>query len=143
MKICLLLTTLFLCLLSVSDLRTRTIPGWAAPVFGAGTSLLHLFLRDLTLLQFFAGLFPGILLLLLALIFRASLGMGDALAVTACGAAIGAERIFAALTAALVMCAVFSAVLLLLRRVKRSDCLPFLPFLAASHIVMLTAEVIL
>ena len=55
MKICLLLTTLFLCLLSVSDLRTRTIPGWAAPVFGAGTGLLHLFLRDLSAGAFFAA----------------------------------------------------------------------------------------
>lgn len=143
MMIFLFPATVFLCILSVSDLRTRTIPGWAPLLFGTVMAFLHLLLSDLTPAQFFAGLIPGAALLLLSLLYRSSLGCGDGFVVLACGAAIGLEREFAALTAGLVFCAVFCIFLLILKRASRSDCLPFLPFLAASHLVMLTAEVIL
>lgn len=141
-RIFLLLSTIFLCLLSLSDIRTRTIPGWTAPVFGISMGIWHLFLKDMTLPQFLLGLIPGVVLLLLAMAFSSQLGYGDSLVVMACGAALGPERIFAALTAAFVFCALCCVVLLLLKKVRRSDSLPFLPFLASSHIVMLIAEVI-
>ena len=142
MRICLILSTLFLCLLSLSDLRTRTIPGYASPAFGVTVGILHLFLRDLTLPQFFMGLVPGAVLLFLSIAFSSSVGAGDGLAAMACGAAVGPERIYAALAAAFVLCAVCCVVLLLLKRVRRSDSLPFLPFLASSFLIMLIMEVI-
>lgn len=142
--------TLYLCLtgiclwvLSISDIRTKTIPGWAAPAFGIAMGILHLILSDLTFPSFLAGLIPGAVLVILSLVFRSSLGTGDGLVVLACGAALGLEREFAALCAALIFCAVFCIVLLILKRAQRSDCLPFLPFLAAAHTVMLIGEVIL
>ena len=143
MRICLLLATVFLCVLSLSDLRTRTIPGYAAPAFGIAMGILHLILQDMSLPQFLMGLDPGSVLLFLSLAFSTSLGAGDGLVVIACGAAVGPERIYAALTAALVICAVCCILLLLLKKVRRSDRLPFLPFLSVSFLVMLIAEVIL
>lgn len=142
MEICLLLTTLFLMALSVSDFRTHTIPGWACPVFAAASGVLHLILKDLSLTGFLTGLLPGAVLLVLSLVFHASLGTGDGLAVMACGAALGLDRILAAFTAALLLCAAICVILLVRKKVRRSDALPFLPFLTASHIIMLTAEVI-
>jgi len=143
MNICLLLTCIFLSLLSVSDVKTKTIPAWASPAFLLLSGVLHLFLQDLSAAAFLAGLIPGAVLLILSLVFRASVGTGDGFAAMACGAALGPERIMAALAAAFVFCAVFCMVLLFLKRIRRSDSLPFLPFLASSHIVMLIAEVIL
>ena len=138
----LFLTAAFLCLLSVYDIRTKTIPCRAAPVFGAAVGILHLLLKDLPLSRLAAGLLPGAVLLFVSLAFRSMLGGGDGLVVMACGAALGPERTFAALTTAFVLCAIFSIILLLLKKVRRSDTLPFLPFLACSHIIMLIAEVI-
>ena len=138
--LCLLLITGFLCILSVSDIHTKTIPGWAAPLFGAGMIILHLFLSDLSLPECLAGLIPGAVLLILSVSFRSQIGTGDGTVVLACGLATGFERTFAALTAALVFCAVFSGILLLLRRIRRSDSLPFLPFLAAAHVLMVAVQ---
>ena len=143
MNISLLLTCIFLSVLSVSDVKTKTVPAWASPAFLLLSGVLHLFLKDRSAAAFFAGLLPGVVLLVLSLVFRASVGCGDGFAAMACGAALGPERIMAALAAAFVFCAVFCMVLLLLKRIRRSDSLPFLPFLASSHIVMLIAEVIL
>ena len=143
MNICLLLTCIFLCILSVIDVKTKAIPAWAAPAFLILSGILHLFLQDLSAITFLAGLLPGAVLLILSFVFKASVGSGDGFAAMACGAALGPERIMSALAAAFVFCAVFCMVLLLLKKLHRRDSLPFLPFLAASHIVMLITEVIL
>ena len=137
-----LLTAVFLCVLSVTDLRTKTIPGWASPAFGIAMGILHLLLPGMTLPECLMGLIPGAGLLVLSLIFRASMGVGDACAVMACGVAIGAERIFAELTAAFVLCAMLCAVLLIMKKIRRSDSLAFLPFLASSHMIVLIVKVV-
>ncbi len=142
MTLYLLLTAVFLCVLSVSDIRTKTIPGWSALLFCAAAGVLHLILSDLPVIQVLAGIAPVLILLLLSKVLSPSLGEGDGLAVMACGCALGSDREFAALTAALVFCGIISIILLLLKKVRRSDCLPFLPFLAASHLLMLITEVI-
>lgn len=134
--LCLFLTAGFLCILSVSDIRTKTIPGWAAPVFGAGMIVIHIFLKDLSFTGCLAGLIPGAVLLLLSVAFRSQIGTGDGAAVLVCGLATGFEKTFAALTAAFVFCAIFSGILLILKRIRRSDSLPFLPFLAAAYMLM-------
>lgn len=143
LNIYLLTTVAFLGVLSVSDIRTKTIPGWIPPVYCLAVGILHLVLSDLPLWQLTAGLIPGGILLLLSWVFSSSVGAGDALAVLACGCALGLELEFAALTAALVICAIFGTVLLVRKKVRRSDTLPFLPFLTASHILMLITGVIL
>ena len=137
-----LLTIIFLCLLSVNDIRTKTIPGWAPPFFGIAVGALHLLVPGMSFLQCVSGLIPGACLLLVSAAFHSGVGCGDACALMACGAALGAERAFAALTAAFVFCAVFCSVLLLGKKIRRSDCVPFLPFLASSHIVLMIAEVV-
>lgn len=142
MKLSLLLTAAFVCILSISDFRTKTIPGWAAPALGAGMLILHLILQDLTWMQVLTGLIPGSILLLLSFAFHAMIGAGDGAVVLACGAALGFEKTFAALTAALILCALFCTVLLLLKRIRRSDSLPFLPFLASSHLLMACLQVL-
>ncbi len=143
MNLYLLITILFLGILSVSDIRTKTIPGWSAPLYCVVVGVLHLILGDLSAWQLLAGLIPGAILLLLSWIFSSSIGAGDGLAVLACGCALGLEREFAALTAALIICAIFGMILLVRKKAKRTDTLPFLPFLTASHIVMFVSGVIL
>ena len=74
MNISLLLTCIFLSVLSVSDVKTKTVPAWASPAFLLLSGVLHLFLKDLSTAAFFAGLLPGVVLLVLSLVFRASVG---------------------------------------------------------------------
>jgi leader peptidase (prepilin peptidase)/N-methyltransferase len=136
------LTAGFVCILSVSDCRTKTIPAWAAPIFGACMLLLHLLFSGLTLMQFLTGLIPGGILLLLSFLFHSQIGSGDGAVVLACGVALGFENTFAALTCALVLCAFFCTVLLILKKKRRSDTLPFLPFLAASHLILTVTHLV-
>ncbi len=143
MNIYLLMTVIVLVVLSVCDIRTKSVPGWVCPAYCLITGVLHLVRGDLPLLPLLAGLIPGAVLLLLSWAFSSSIGAGDALAVLASGCALGLEREFAAVTTALIICAVFSTILLIRKKVRRSDFLPFIPFLAASHIIMFFSGVFL
>ena len=151
---------LMLILLSVSDLKSHTIPVLPVLVFAAVMAVVHLTVRyipssipfaeslsadrlsagDLPAVRIFTGMLPGLFLLAVSLASRSSIGTGDGIAVAACGAAIGLSSELASLTAALVLCCAYSIVLLIRKKAGRKDTLPFLPFLTAGHILVLITE---
>ena len=127
--------------LSVSDLKSRTIPVLPVLLFAAVMGVVHVLSGDLPALRILAGMLPGLLLLVVSLASGTSIGTGDGIAVAACGAAIGFSSEFASLTAALLLCCAYSAVLLIRRKAGRKDTLPFLPFLTAGHMLVFFTEV--
>ena len=131
---------LMLILLSVSDLKSHTIPVLPVLVFAAVMTAVHLSAGDLPAVRIFTGMLPGLFLLAVSLASRSSIGTGDGIAVAACGAAIGLSSELASLTAALVLCCAYSIVLLIRKKAGRKDTLPFLPFLTAGHILVLITE---
>ena len=131
---------LMLILLSVSDLKSHTIPMLPVLVFAAVMAAVHLTAGDLPAVRIFTGMLPGLFLLAVSLASRSSIGTGDGIAVAACGAAIGLSSELASLTAALVLCCAYSIVLLIRKKAGRKDTLPFLPFLTAGHILVLITE---
>ena len=131
---------LILILLSISDLKSHTIPVLPVLVFAAVMTAVHLSAGDLPAVRIFTGMLPGLFLLAVSLASRSSIGTGDGIAVAACGAAIGLSSELASLTAALVLCCVYSIVLLIRKKAGRKDALPFLPFLTAGHILVLITE---
>ena len=131
---------LMLILLSVSDLKSHTIPVLPVLVFAAVMAAVHLSAGDLPAVRIFTGMLPGLFLLAVSLASRSSIGTGDGIAVAACGAAIGLSSELASLTAALVLCCAYSIVLLIRKKAGRKDTLPFLPFLTAGHILVLITE---
>ena len=131
---------LMLILLSVSDLKSHTIPVLPVLVFAAVMAAVHLSAGDLPAVRIFTGMLPGLFLLAVSLASRSSIGTGDGIAVAACGAAIGLSSELASLTVALVLCCAYSIVLLIRKKAGRKDTLPFLPFLTAGHILVLITE---
>ena len=131
---------LMLILLSVSDLKSHTIPVLPVLAFAVVMAAVHLSAGDLPAVRIFTGMLPGLFLLAVSLASRSSIGTGDGIAVAACGAAIGLSSELASLTAALVLCCAYSIVLLIRKKAGRKDTLPFLPFLTAGHILVLITE---
>ena len=131
---------LMLILLSISDLKSHTIPVLPVLVFAVVMAAVHLSAGDLPAVRIFTGMLPGLFLLAVSLASRSSIGTGDGIAVAACGAAIGLSSELASLTAALVLCCAYSIVLLIRKKAGRKDTLPFLPFLTAGHILVLITE---
>ena len=133
---------LFLAVLGVSDLKNRTVPVWPVAVFAAIMAVLHVAMHDLAALQLLAGAVPGLIMMALAAASPASIGIGDGMVIAAGGIGTGFSAAFESLVLALLVCAVYSGILLIRRKASRKDCLPFIPFLAAGHALVLAAEMI-
>ena len=81
------------------------------------------------------GLIPGAVLLLISYVSRGQIGIADAVLVTLIGAALGIEVVVKVVTAALLLITVFSAIMLILGKLKRKSILPFIPFLLAGYLM--------
>lgn len=75
---------------------------------------------------------PGTILLLIRLLKRRWIGEGDVLLVFACGYALGAEAIWLMVMAASLLGGCFGGILLMLKKCRGKDTLPFVPFLLAG-----------
>lgn len=138
----LVLSVILLILLSVSDIKYRLVPIWPPALYAAILLIAHLLLQDLGLSEIITGLIPGGVLLLLAALMRACVGSGDALVTLACGCVLGFSVEFPALVIALLFSAAYALAQLLRKKLSGKDELPFLPFLAAGHAVMLFAAAV-
>lgn len=81
------------------------------------------------------SLIPGLLLLAAACLTEQKIGYGDGWVITAVGVWTGFRDIFLILTNGMIACAICSGFLLALKKVRRGDSLPFVPFLLAGWIV--------
>lgn len=72
---------------------------------------------------------PGALLLAMAYLTEQKIGYGDGWIVVTAGVWTGTWDVFLILTGGMLVCAVCSGVLLALKKVRREDSLPFIPFL--------------
>ena len=101
---------------------------------------LYFLLKQFGLTQ--EGAVPGLIMMAFAAAFPASIGIGDGMVIAAGGIGTGFSAAFESLVLALLVCAVYSGILLIRRKASRKDCLPFIPFLAAGHVLVLAAEMI-
>lgn len=82
-------------------------------------------------------LFAGIIFLAAYLISRRSLGGGDVKLAAVIGLFVTGERVLGAILYGLVLCAIFSLVMILLKKMGRKDAVPLSPFLALGTYIAL------
>ncbi len=117
---------------AVCDIRKKELP-W--PVFAAsGLVSAACMIRNAAgggswFTQPLLSLIPGAALIALAFLSRGAMGYGDGLYVMSVGPVFGIETMFFGVFAAFLLCAVTSAVLLILRKADRKSILPYIPFL--------------
>ena len=135
-----ILTGLCLILLVIctyTDIRSREI-FWPLPAFYFFFALLY---RGVTgtawygVTELVLRLVPGILLLLIGLVKRKWIGIGDGLLVLCIGYALGAQAMTTLLFAASFFGAAYAGILLLLKKRRQKDTIPFAPFLLAGCVV--------
>ncbi len=82
------------------------------------------------------GLAIGLLLLLFGYFSKEAIGVADGVIISVCGVALGIYETVALCFFAALYVAVFSFVLLLLKKVGRKSRIPFLPFLLLGYVTM-------
>lgn len=125
---------LCLAILAAVDLKTRKIP--VLPVLFLGLfGVCFRLCAGGSFWNVVTGVIPGMLLLVLAVCTRESIGIGDGLVLLALGGVIGAAQAVAVLGMALFLSAVLAFWLLLWKKAKRKTELPFLPCLCGGYLL--------
>ena len=137
---------IMVCLLMIAslvDLNHMIIPNklnLAIAVVGAGKLL---FVQDITVLDSFCGFFlgGGVLFLMGKLagmiLHKEAMGGGDVKLLAACGIFLGLGRTLAAMLFAFYSAAFIIIILLVLKKLKRNQYVPFGPFISAGVIAVI------
>ena len=126
---------LFLAICSKTDLKKKEIPIATAAVFGLGGIAAQLLAQMGDVWEWVLGGVTGAALMGVGCLTHESIGYGDGLAVGVIGIWLGVGAAVEILFIGLCMSAAVSAVLLVARKVKKKQRIPFLPFLAAAWVV--------
>lgn len=131
-----ILLALFLTICSVTDILKKQIyMKVMIPFFSLGLTLFFIESR-LSVIEELTGILLGVLLLILARVSAEKIGYGDALMVMVSGTYLGIFLNIKLLMWALFISALFSLLLLILKKAGRHTRIPFAPFLLISYFLM-------
>lgn len=128
---------------AVTDIKRREISGKALLIFGILGILCAVFGIKNTFWDTFFGVSTGILLVVISLLTKGELGMGDALLICVTGVYLGFVKNVQLLAIAMIMSGVF-AIGMLIRCGKNKNIkleFPFVPFITAAYTVMEAADI--
>lgn len=131
--ICRVLFSAYLCVLTVMDIRRQQLSllFLLSGFFLAAAGMLCG--RSIHPLLLAAGGGVGIVFLMASRVTGESFGYGDSLLIVIMGTFLGFWNILSVLTAAFLLAAVFSAVMLVTRKFNRKSAFPFVPFLTLAY----------
>lgn len=133
------LTLIMLIICSVSDIKERKI----------NLTVILIYLLCVLIYRGYMGTFwrgyaelllrfmPGIIMLFIALRGKNLIGMGDVILLLATGYALGSENNICMLMCGSVISGIYSLVMLLIKKRKMKDTLPFVPFMLSGLIGMM------
>ena len=126
-----------LAICSAQDIRKKEIRLNLVLFFGILGIIFHMLFRVHSIGNLLLGMMVGIVLLLAGVVSEGRIGAGDGVLLTVTGVYLGLEGNLTLFFGALVLCGVWALGLLVLRKKKKTDCIPFVPFLLAAYVVML------
>lgn len=122
-------TGIMLTVCAVEDLRSRKISLWCPAAAMAVGAVLRLMGGSLFTWDCGLGLGMGGVFLLLSMISRQQIGMGDGMILTVCGLCLGWRRVISLTFGAMVLFLAVGVVRILRSRLNGKKSVPFVPFL--------------
>lgn len=123
-----------LAVLAGIDLKRKQVPVCPVALLGIAGVGFRIW-NETGIWELFLGTVPGILLLVLSVCSRESIGIGDGLVLLVLGIFCGISTAVAVLGMALVLAAVLAMVLLTTGKAGRKTELPFIPCLCGSYLL--------
>lgn len=130
----------FLIVCAITDLKERKIYSTYCFINFALALVVHICKKDMHLGAIVGGIALGGIFLIVSIVSKEALGMGDALIILTLGSVGGIKTSFELLLWAFIICAMVSMIGLLLRKRQFDSQIPFAPFLLAGGIVNLIMQ---
>ncbi len=126
-----------LAICATEDLRKKKIHLNLILAFGILGIVFHMLYQELTIENIVLGMGVGGVLLLLSILTKGKIGIGDGVLLVVTGIYLGLEQNLMLLVTSMFICAVYALLQLLLRRKNRYDTVAFVPFVLVSYVCML------
>lgn len=126
---------LFLAMLTPEDIREKQVSFKTIMIFGLLALVCRIVAeREQAMGEMICDLIPGMFLLVLSVVSKESIGLGDGMAVAVLGLWIGGIKAFLTLCIAWTLAGMFAAMHLMR---KRKEPIPFIPFLLLGMEVLI------
>lgn len=122
---------------TIEDICKQRVHSMLVLLFGIVGVTVHLLQRQISIYSLLAGAAIGILVMLLSRASKGMIGDGDGLVLMVTGIYLGGVQNMRLLCGGLFLTAICGICLLFLFRRKRTDTIPFVPFLLLSYMGML------
>ncbi len=122
---------------SLEDLRHKRLTIVYILMFGIGGVILHLFAPVCSIYSILCGMLLGIAMILVSLITRGNVGIGDGMLLLVTGVYLGGYGNLQLLMTGLLLSALWALGLLAFKKKKGKDEIAFAPFLLLAYFVLL------
>lgn len=123
--------TTILSVISIIDLKYKIIPNKIIAIIFIFGVLFNIITKTVTVGNMITGFFIiSIPLLVMSIILKGSMGGGDIKLMAAAGAFLGWKSIIVAFLIGCIIASITSIILIILRKIKRTDMIPYGPFLS-------------
>lgn len=128
-------------LYAVEDIRKKRISVRHLWIFGAAGIVINLFQKSISVPDMLLGVAVGVTLVMVSLLTRESIGLGDGFLLMTAGVFLGGSSVLELLFISLLYAALVSLGMLAFRRWKRKREIPFVPFLLLGYLTMMVTGV--
>ena len=125
----------FLLICSFTDIKSREVKPVILIIFGVIATVSYIVFRPVGLFEEAAGIITGLCFVGLYFITEEKIGLGDGLLMTVTGIFLGGRQNAFLIMTAMLLSAVFSIVLLMIKRADRKTGFAFVPFVFASYLI--------
>lgn len=122
---------------SIKDIKTREIPIVLILIQFIVIIIIFPFRKDIDIIESITGGLLGGFLVLISKVSRGRIGVGDGLVLSVTGIGLGVKSNFIMILYGMLFAAIFSMVLIIVKKVNRNYKLPFIPFIFAAYIGVL------
>lgn len=118
---------------AISDIKCGKIPVWLPASLSVFLIALMVWQSKAFPTKMLFAILPGLILIIISKVSKELIGMGDGIMVIFSGVLSGYKEAIMILSVALIFAAVFSLILLVMKKANRKTKIRFVPFLLVSH----------
>ena len=123
------------------DIRSKTLPILFLIIGACSGIALRILAGNVDFLDMLLACIPGAAAFALAFFSKQAIGYGDAALITITGIFLGLSANVMLVLGSLLFSAIAAGVMLMLRKKKRKDEMPFAPFMLCSYIVLMAVNI--
>ena len=121
---------------AVTDFKKKEVNIVFPVLLAAAAAVMSFFTKDISLINAIIGTGEGLLLILISLLTKGEIGMGDGILLAACGLMLGGRDNLIMFFFACLSSAIVSALIMIIKKADKKTKIPFVPFMIPGFLIM-------